>query len=106
MSEWLELLFDALTNHTNDPNKETLLRWVHEAIKERNNLLQKLSYQLDAHEALLHTNAHLRGMEKAQADEIHILRGVHDRQVAEIHKLKAQIKVLGQQVFDEGEGRV
>lgn len=77
MSEWLELLFDALS-HGSD-NKETMLRWVHEAIKERNNLLQKLSYQLDAHEALVATNAHLRQIEKMQHSHIkHLEQQIHD----------------------------
>lgn len=100
MSEWLELLFDAIT-HSAFENKEAMLRWVHEAIKERNNLLQKLNYQLDAHEALMATNANLRHMEKASNDEVHVLRGVHDRQAAEIHRLKHQIRVLEQELHDK-----
>lgn len=82
MSEWLELLFDALTHGSS--SNESMLRWVHEAIKERNNLLQKLSYQLDAHEALISTNANLRHVEKMQ---------------------HARIKQLEQQIHDEGAGR-
>ncbi len=73
MSEWLELLFDAITYSASE-NKEAMLRWTHEAIKERNNLLQKLSYQLDSHEAIIATNAHLRRIEKLQASEIHHLK--------------------------------
>lgn len=82
MSEWLELLFDALTHGNTE--QEAMLRWTHEAIKERNNLLQKLSYQLDSHEAIIAANSHLRSIEKLQA--------------AEIHRLK-------QQIHDEGAGR-
>jgi len=82
MSEWLELLFDALTHQSS--NYEEMLRWTHEAIKERNNLLQKLSYQLDAHEALVSANANLRHIEKLQ---------------------HAKIKHLEQQIHDEGPGK-
>lgn len=84
MSEWLELLFDAVTHWDGDcleADKAMLLRWVHEAIKERNSLLQKLNYQLDAHEAIMHANAHLRQMEKVHAAEIHKLKQqIHDEE--------------------------
>lgn len=94
MSEWLELLLDYFEQYTGEKDHwaKNARAYVHEAIKERNNLLQKLSYQLNAHEALVATNANLRHMEKTLNDEVHVLRGVHDRQAAEIHKLKHQIK--------------